>query len=122
MFVRALQWPVITWIVVDLLMLAAVLLFGDIAAMMTPAALVPLLLAFGLWAGFKIVKFGGGYANALVAGFVLGAVCAILIVIGFGMVLASTTGGVAAVIPLVVFGLIFNVFGALIGGGFALTR
>lgn len=112
----------ITWIVVDLVMLVAVLLFGDIASMMTPAALVPLLLAFGLWPGYKIVKFDGGYGDALVAGLVVGVVCAILIVIGFGVVLASTTGGVAAVIPLAVFGLIFNVFGALIGGGYALTN
>ncbi len=122
MYVRALKWPVITWAVVDLVMLPAALLSGDIVPMMTPAALVPLLLAFGLWAGLKIVEFGGGYGSAVVAGLVVRVVCAILIVVGFGVFLGSATGGVAAEIPLAVFGLIFNVFGALIGGGYRLTK
>ncbi len=65
MYVRALKWPIITWVVVDLVMLAAALLFGDIVPMMTPAVLAPLLLAFGLWAGSKIVEFGGGYGARL---------------------------------------------------------
>ena len=48
MYVNALKWPVIGWVVVDLVLLAASFVSPGIVVMMTPEALSPLLLLFGL--------------------------------------------------------------------------
>jgi len=122
MYVKALKWPVITWVVVDVIFLIGVALFPDIGSYATPGALTPLLLAFGIWAGYKIVQFGGNYLHAAIAGLVVGVVCAILAIVGFGVILASVTGGISAVLPAAVYYLAVNLFGALIGGGFALSK
>lgn len=121
MYVNALKWPVIGWVVVDLVLLVASFVSPGIVVMMTPAALAPVLLLFGLWAGYKIVEFGGNFVSVLVAGLVVGIVCAFLTVVGFG-VINNVMGGVAGAAPFGVFSLALNLTGAVIGGGFALSK
>lgn len=121
MYVNALKWPVIGWVIVDLVFLVASFVSPDIVPMMTPAALAPLLLLFGLWAGYKIVEFGGNFGSVIVAGLVVGFVCALLTVVGFG-VINNVMGGVAGALPFGIFSLVLNLSGAVIGGGFALSK
>lgn len=117
-YVRALKWPVIAWIEVDIVMLAMSYLAG-VMDMLTPAVIAPLTLAFGVWAGYKIVEFGGKVLDVVVAGAVVGVVCAGLTLVGFGLVRGM---GFEAILPLAVFAAGFNLFGAFIGGGFALSK
>ncbi len=122
MYVKALKWPVITWIVIDLAFAALFKLpgigdaFGKIA---TDQAVTPLLVAIGVWAGYKMVQLGGNYLHAAVGGIIVGAVCAVGGVILFGVLLGF---GVSAVLPGAVYDFAMNVFGAFIGGGYALTK
>lgn len=114
----ALKWPIVSWVVVDVIFLLTSYVEG-VMAMITPEAVAPLAVAFGIWAGYKIVELGGGYGDALGAGVIVGLVCAVLTILGFGVIRAM---GVGATFPLAVFALTFNIAGALVGGGFALTR
>jgi len=115
---RALKWPIIGWIAVDVPFVILSYIRG-VSEVFTPATLAPLLLAFGVWAGYKIVQFNGGFVDAIVAGVVVGAVCGALIIIGPGIIRGA---GVAAVWPLTVFAFEMNLFGAIVGGGYALSK
>ncbi len=115
---RALMWPVVTWVVVNVIFFAALLAVPDMGKSVSPAGLTPLLLAIGGWAGYKIVELGGGYGYAFIAGVVVGAVCAVLDVIG-SAIIGQT---MAAAFPGAVYFFGLNLFGALIGGGFKLTK
>ncbi|MCI0550211.1 MAG: hypothetical protein L0287_04590 [Anaerolineae bacterium] len=124
MYARALKWPIISWVVIDLVFLVAFFIYpSQIGTMGAPGNLTVLLLAVGAWAGYKIVEFGGNYLHAAIAGLIVGAVCAVLDVIGFGVIAAGLTGGIT---PDLLAGALYflgmNFFGSLIGGGFALTK
>jgi len=116
--VRILKWPIISWIVVDVVFLVASYTEG-IVEMMTPAVLTPLALAFGVWVGYKTISFGGNYGHAILSGVIVGAVCAVLTVVGFGAIRGL---GVDVIMPLGLFTFGMNVAGATIGAGFALTK
>lgn len=115
---QAVKWPVISWIVVDISFLITSYVPGVIE-MTTPPVWGPLALAFGIWAGYKMVELGGNYIGALVAGLIVGAVCAILTIVGLGVIRGL---GVGEMFPAAVLALALNFFGAVTGGGFALTR
>jgi len=110
----ALKWPIIGWITVDVLFIL-VLFVDGVDALMTPATLAPLALGFGIWAGYKTVEFGGGFGGAIGAGVIVGAVCGLL------TLLLGVVHGMS-VFPLAVFNLALNIAGAVVGGGFLLTR
>ncbi len=116
--VRAVKWPIISWVVVDVVFVAAGFV-GGVLELYTPAGFAPLLIAFGFWAGYKMIEFGGNYGNAIVAGVIVGAACAILTIVGFVLILGQEFSGI---FPLAVYSLAFNIAGALVGGGFALTK
>ena len=115
-YVKALKGPIIGWIVVDILFLLMTFVDG-IIGMLTPTTLAPLTLAFGVWAGSNIVRAKGNSFDIIIAGVIVGLVCAVLTFVGFGLFL-----GIAGIFPLSVFALGFNIAGAIIGGGFALSR
>lgn len=115
---RALKWPIIGWIVLDIALLILSYIRG-VSELFGATALSPLLLAFGVWAGYKIVQFKGGFLDALISGVVVGVVCGVLIILGPGLIRGA---GVAAVWPLAVYAFGMNLFGAIVGGGFALTK
>jgi hypothetical protein len=109
-FVRALKWPVITWIVLDALFYIAGMVYSPAAQLFTPDIAAAMALVFGAWAGSKIVAFKGTYLHAAGGGIVLGAVCLVLCMLGgFGLQLGAYMG-------------LMNLSGALIGAGYALTK
>lgn len=115
---RALKWPVIGWIVVDVVFLILGYIKG-VSELFTPPAVAPLLLAFGVWAGYKTIQFNGKFLDSVISGIVVGAVCGILIIVGDGFIRGA---GFAAVWPFTVFAFSLNVAGAIVGGGYALSK
>lgn len=124
MYIRALKWPVITWVVIDIVLPVALLIYPkQMGTLQAPGNLTVLGIAVGLWAGYKIVQFGGNYVSAAIAGLIVGAVCAVMAVIGFGVIAAGVTGGITPdLLATALYFLAINFFGALIGGGYALTK
>ncbi len=116
-YMRVLKWPVIGWVVVDLIFLAMVLVSRGTAGMLTPASLSPLLLGFGAWAGYKMVDLGGKFYDGIVAGVVVGVVCGVLT-----LVLLAVLGMMAEAVPEFTFNLGMNVAGAVLGAGYASTK
>ena len=117
-YMRALKWPVIAWVISDILFVVLSYVKG-VAELFTPPVLALLATAFGIWGGYKIVQFKGGFVDAMGAGVVLGVACFILCYVGFGLVLGMPTEGW---LPIGTFMGSLNFTGALIGGGFALTK
>jgi len=116
---RALTWPVIAWVVINVVFFGALAIVPDMGKAVSPAGLTPLLLLVGLWAGYKIVEFGGNIWYAAAAGVVVGLVCAILDIIGSALVLKMSAGDAY---PGSVYFFGMNFFGAVVGGGFKLTK
>ncbi len=117
-YVRALKYPVITTIVVAILFVAISYVAG-VLNMLTAAVLAPVALAIGVWAGYKIVEFKGNYVDVIGAGVIVGIVGAVVILAGFGVVRGL---GIGAMLPVSVLDMGFKIAGALVGGGFALTK
>ncbi len=118
-YVRALKYPVISTIVIAIV-LFAISYFGDVLSMLSSTVVVaPLVLAIGAWAGYKIVEFKGNYVDVIGAGVIMGIVIAILSIVLFGVVRGL---GVNAEMSNSVFYLGYSIAGALVGGGFALTK
>ncbi len=111
----ALKWPIIGWIVVDVIFIAVAYAEG-VGAMFSPATVTPLMLAFGAWVGYKTVDLGGGFVSAIIAGVIVGAVCGVLTIIGFGVV-----HGMEGMNGMAIYAVGMNTAGAVVGGGFALT-
>ncbi len=78
----------------------------------------PLALAIGAWAGYKIVEFKGNYIDVIGAGVIVGIVGAVL---SFGLIVVHGLGVIVGMSNSV-FYLGFTIAGALVGGGFALTK
>ncbi len=116
-YVRVLKWPIIGWIIVDLVFLAMVLVARGTAGMLTAPTLSPLLLGFGAWAGYKMVELGGKFYDGIVAGVVVGVVCGVLT-----LVLLGVLGAMADAVPEFTFNLGMNVVGAVLGAGYASTK
>jgi hypothetical protein len=81
--------------------------------------LAPFLMGFGAWLGYRYgTRHGANYTGLLVAGFLLGLVGAVLHVLLFGgargLGTPILTDGVTS------FALVF--WGAIVGGGFALSK
>lgn len=116
-YVRALKWPIIGWIVVDIALLVSTYV-GGFMEMLTPGSLAPVLLAFGAWAGYKIVEFKGKFVDVIIAGVVIGLVCG-----GLALVLFAVRNVPTSVWPAsFTFDVLMNIVGAIIAGGFALTK
>ena len=119
MYLKTLQWPVITLLIVGTIHFVAEMLMPDLKNMFQPPVLAPLLLAFGLWVGYRMVQSGGNYVHAILAGAILGLLPVMLDVAGFGLILGR---GLQVGVLAGVFGFGMIQFGALIGGGFALSK
>ncbi len=72
---------------------------------------------FGAWAGYKTVELGGKFYDAVAAGVVTGVVCGVLT-----LVLLAVLGGLADAVPEFTFNIGMNIVGAVVGGGYALTK
>ncbi len=114
-----LKWPIIGWIVVDILLIL-VLYVDGVSHVMTPATLAPLALAFGVWVGYKTVDGGGSFSSAIINGAIVGAVCGVLTLL-MGAIHAMDNREVF-VFALAVYFAVLNISGAVVGGGFLLTN
>lgn len=112
----AVKLPVIGWIVVGVLLILVLFVYG-VAEIMTVPTLAPLAIAFGVWAGYKSVEFGGTLGTAIGAGFIVGLACALLTLL-FGPIHGMSA---AVTVPMAVYSMALNVGGAVVGGGFLLT-
>jgi len=115
---RALMWPVISLLITGGLHFALEAIWPDLKATFIPPVLAPLLLSYGAWVGYRTIGVGGTYAQAIVAGAILGLLPVALDVVGFGIILdrGLTAGELAGI-----FGFASVLFGALLGSGFALS-
>jgi len=113
---RILMWPVIGLLVTGAWHFTIEAIWPDLQAIFVPAVLAPLLLAYGVWVGYRAIGLGVGFVMAIVAGVILGVLPLALETIGFGLVLGrGFDHGLLAGI----FGMSYVTFGALIGAGFA---
>ena len=117
-FVKTLTWPVISLLVTGATHFTLEAIWPDLRDTFIPPVLAPILLAYGLWVGYRAIGAGGTYLHAIVAGVVLGVLPVVLDIVGFGVILGRGTeaGTMAGV-----FGMAVIVFGSLIGAGFALS-
>ena len=119
MFVKTLRWPVICLLITGALHFTLEAVWPDLKNVFIPPVLSPLLLGFGVWAGYKMIHNGGNYLHAMGTGIVLGILPLVLDSVGFGMILGrGAQWGLLAGI----FGFSMILFGSLIGSGFALSR
>jgi hypothetical protein len=117
MLVKALKWPVISLLITGGTHFIVEAVLPDLKNVFVPSVLAPLLLAFGIWAGYKTVQFGGNYVQVIVAGVIVGLLPLLLDIVGFGLILGR---GLTVGVQTGIFGFGMILFGALIGGGFAL--
>jgi len=119
MYIKVLKLPVISGVIVGLLHLISEAIFPDLKDLFQPTVVALVLVAFGIWIGYKAVQFGGNYGSVIVVGVILGILPLFLQIVGFGLLLGrGMTAGVLGGI----FGFDMALFGALIGGGFALSK
>jgi len=117
MLVKTLKWPVISILITGGVHFTIEAIWPDLQNLFVAPSLAPLLLAFGLWVGYKAIHNGGGYLNAILAGAILGVLPLVLETFGFGMIL-----GFSGRFFVGVYGFSMILFGSLIGSGFALSR
>lgn len=131
-YVRALQWPIISWVLIDVVLLVLAIASADFLTMFSassgPLALITFVI--GLWAGSKMVELSEAtndiqkYIEAIIAGIIVGIVCATLTIVGFNTVgsldLVDLTG--IDVVVMGIFAFAFNAAGGVVGGGYSLTK
>lgn len=119
MWYRILVWPVVGFVITGGIHFAVEAIWPDLKDFFVPAVVAPLLIAYGIWVGYRTIGLGGTYVHAIAAGAILGVLPILLEVFGFGVILGRG-------IQVGVLGGIFNfsmvVFGSLFGSGFALSR
>lgn len=115
---KTLKWPIISLLFTGGLHFSIEAIWPDLRTTFVSAVLAPLLLAYGLWVGYRAIQAGGTYLHAILAGAILGILPIVLEIVGFGMILGR---GVQASALAGVFGIAMIVFGALIGAGFVLS-
>ncbi|HEX2697551.1 MAG TPA: hypothetical protein VHM28_07575 [Anaerolineales bacterium] len=119
MLVKTLKWPVISLLITGGLHFTMEAIWPDLKNTFIPPVLTPVLLAYGIWIGYKAVHYGGNYLNAIIAGAIAGLLPFALDTVGFGMVLGR---GVQWGLLAGIFGFAMVFFGSLIGSGFALGQ
>ena len=93
-------------------------IWPDLRNFFIPPVLAPILLAYGLWVGYRAIQVGGTYLHAVVAAAILGILPILLDIVGFGAILGrGVDGGQLAG----VFGFASIIFRSLIGAGFVLS-
>ena len=115
---RTLTWPIISLLVTGGLHFSIEAIWPDLRNTFTPPVLAPLLLAYGLWVGYRAIQAGGTYLHAVLAAAILGILPIVLDVFGFGVLLGR---GIPAGELAGIYGFVYILFGSLIGAGFVLS-
>lgn len=117
MLFKTLRWPVISLLITGGFHFSIEALWPDLRNLFTAPVLAPLLLAYGIWVGYRAIKNGGSYVTAIVAAVILGILPVLLETFGFGMILGFEG---RALVGLFAFSMIL--FGSLIGSGYAISN
>lgn len=114
-----LVWPIVSLLITGMWHMTVEAIWPDLRNFFVPTVLASILLPYGAWAGYRTANAGGGYVGAIVAGAILGLLPFGLQLVGFGVILGRGTdvGLLAGV-----FGFSMVLFGALIGGGYRMSR
>lgn len=115
---NTLRWPVIGLLITGGFHFTIEAIWPDLKSTFIPPVLAPLLLAYGLWVGYRAIGAGGTYLHAILAAAILGVLPIVLEVVGFGLILGR---GVQDRALAGIFGFAFILFGSLIGAGFRLS-
>lgn len=119
MFIKTLKLPVLSLLITGAFHFVIEAIWPDLKTIFVPAVLAPMLLAYGIWVGTRMVQNGGNLLTAILAAAILGLLPILLETFGFGMILGFGTSA-RFLVGLYAFSMI--VFGSLIGSGFALSR
>jgi hypothetical protein len=117
MFTTTLKWPVISLLIIGAVHFLAEAALPELSTVFVPAVVGPVLLAFGIGVGLRIVQSGGHLGHAMLAGAIVGLLPAALDIVGFGLALGR---GLLAGVLCGVFGFGMVLFGALIGAAFSI--
>jgi hypothetical protein len=117
--VRGLTWPIISLVAIGATHLVADLVRPQLATLITAPTVMPIYLAAGAWAGYGVVRAGGGFLLGLAAGAILGVLPFALQVVGFGFILGRDPD---AVLTAAIFGLAGVFWGSSLGSGAAAAR
>lgn len=118
-FQRALMWPAITVVLSIAIAWVETKAIPETGMILTTANFVTWLTLVGAWGGWAMVKEGGTYWHAAVAGVALWILCGAVDIVLYGF---GSGFGVDAVLPDAVGGSSIILFGALVGGGWAATK
>ena len=119
---RALTWPIVGLLLTGSWHFVIEAVWPGLSTIFVPAVISPLLLGYGAWAGFRAAAGAApmaGFVAAIVAGLILGLLPLMLESVGFGVILGY---GFDVRLLTGIYGLSMVLFGALLGGGFAITR
>ena len=95
--IRAIALPVLSLLITGMVHFTLEAIWPDLKTTFIPPVLAPLLLAYGVWVGYRVVEAGGGYVGGILAGALLGLLPLALDVVGFGIILGrGTTPGAMA--------------------------
>jgi hypothetical protein len=118
LLLNTLKWPVISLLITGGLHFTLEAIWPDLRNFFIPPVLALILLAYGLWVGYRATQVGGTYLHAVVAAAILGILPILLDIVGFGVILGR---GYEAGLLAGVFGFASIIFGSLVGAGFALS-
>ena len=117
MLVKTLKWPVISLLVTGAFHFVIEAIWPALQNLFVAPSLAPLLLAYGIWVGYKSIQNGGNYVNAIVGAAILGVLPIVLETFGFGMVLGFPGRSMVGV-----YAFAMILFGSLVGSGYALSK
>jgi hypothetical protein len=116
MLFKTLKWPVISLLITGSFHFCIEAIKPNLQHLFVAPTLAPILLAYGIWVGYRAIKNGGSYVTAIIAGAILGILPLVLETFGFGMILHFEGRALVGV-----FAFSMILFGSLIGSGYALS-
>jgi hypothetical protein len=116
---RTLVWPIVSLLITGGWHLTIEAMWPDLRSTFAPPVILPVLLAYGAWAGYRSFAASGSFVVGVVAGAILGLLPFTLQLVGFGLMLGrgfdvGLLGGI--------FGFTAVLWGSLLGAGFATSR
>lgn len=117
MLFKTLKWPVISLLITGGFHFSIEAIWPDLKNLFIASVLAPLLLAYGIWVGYRAIKNGGSYNTAIIAALILGILPLLLETFGFGMILRFEERALVGL-----FALSMILFGSLIGSGYTLSN
>jgi len=117
MLYKTLKWPVISLLITGSFHFVIEAIRPNLKNLFVAPTLAPILLAYGIWVGYRAIKNGGSYVTAIIAAVILGILPLVLETFGFGMILHFEGRALVGV-----FAFSMILFGSLIGSGYALSE